>query len=112
MINDQIITELKQTPIFKTSRCRFLAYALSYILKFGTLIFSAFIWYVSDYFFAIASLLLFYVVMGIVRSKLLHISIPGVQQEHNYSDLELAHWFLDRRYCFENSSNSPNLKVL
>ncbi len=112
MIDDNIIPEIRLTPVFKTLPCKISAYLLSYALKFGALLSGALVWILYDYFFAIATLLLSFVVMGIIRSKLLHISIPPAQQEHNYSDLQIAHWFLFKRYCFESNDTPSNIKVL
>ncbi|MFZ5375605.1 MAG: hypothetical protein ACOZBX_08715, partial [Campylobacterota bacterium] len=57
-------------------------------------------WVQSDAFIAAGSLLLGFIVFGIVRSKLRADSIPPAQREMSYSDYAIASWYLSRRTCF------------
>jgi len=56
--------------------------------------------YIVDYFYAIATLLISYIITGIVRSYMRNNSIPKVQQEYSYTDKAISAWFLYRTYCF------------
>ena len=74
-------------------------------LKSGHILFSLLIWYKFDYFFAIASFLIGFIIMGIVRSKLRNSVIPKVQQEYPYNDDAIAKWYMARQICFETPKN-------
>ena len=90
------------TPKLNAKRCRYIALAIEYGLKLSHILLALGIWYYFDYFFAIATLLIGYLVLGIVRSKLMHLSIPRAQQEFDYSDKEIAIWYVAKRLCYED----------
>ncbi|MEA3522688.1 MAG: hypothetical protein U9R50_06910 [Campylobacterota bacterium] len=100
MQND-FIPEIEITPTLYSKKCKILAWLLMALLKSANFLFALIIWYSYDYFFAIASFLIGFIVMGIVRSKLRNSAIPLKQQEYQYSDREIATWYLARRICFE-----------
>ncbi len=76
-----------------------MAYAIKIVLSYGSLIVAALLWYKYDLFFATAGLLISFVVLGIVRSKLRNSVIPRVQQEYQYSDMAIAEWYVAKRLC-------------
>ncbi|WP_294892903.1 hypothetical protein [Sulfuricurvum sp. MLSB] len=75
---------------------RFLGYALSY----GNYIIAILVWTQSDWFIALGSLLLGFIVFGIIRSKLRNDSIPPAQHELSYNDYAIVTWYLSRHTCF------------
>jgi len=100
MEND-FIPLIETTPTLYSKKCKIFAWLLMATLKSANYIFALIIWYKFDYFFAIASFLIGFIVMGIVRSKLRNSAIPRVQQEYHYSDKAIADWYMARRVCFE-----------
>ncbi len=93
------INDITYTPHLPSKRCRliskFIGFLLSYTIYFITLL----VWLKSDYFLAIASLLLLYVVGGIIKSYIRNSVIPPKLQEKNYTDQEIATWFTFERVC-------------
>ncbi len=95
MQND-FIPHIEPTPILNKKECRLFAQLLALILRFGSIFLSLIIWLSYDLFYGVASFLVFYLVIGIIRSKLLHASIPKAQQEYNYTDEAIATWYIKR----------------
>jgi hypothetical protein len=104
MQND-FIPQIEPTPTLHSKQCRLYAWLLMVFLKSGHILFSLLIWYKFDYFFAIASFLIGFIIMGIVRSKLRNSAIPKTQQEYPYNDDAIAKWYLARRICFESPTH-------
>lgn len=98
-MND-FIPEIEPTPTFKTKQCNWLVQIVAFKLTYMPLILTALVAYMVDLFYAIATLLISYLVTGIVRSYMRNNSIPKKQQEYSYSDKAIAAWFLYRTYCF------------
>ena len=90
------IPNIEPTPKLERKECRFFAFVLTLFLKYAPFILALLIWYAYDLYYGIASFLVFYLIIGIIRSKLLHASIPKVQQEYNYSDDAIASWYVKR----------------
>ncbi|MDF1881848.1 hypothetical protein JHD50_11150 [Sulfurimonas sp. MAG313] len=88
-----------QTPIPPNKQCKLLQIALALFLSYGIYLITAIIWFFYNWYYALSSLLLSFVLMGIVRSKLLHASIPKVQQEFTYSDKDISSWYVHRYVC-------------
>jgi len=91
------IPMIEPTPEpFKRS-CRIAAHLLGWLLTYGTYILALLSWYLYDWFYAVAALLLGFVVFGILRAKIRNVSIPLQQQEYAYTDQAIAKWFVVRR---------------
>jgi hypothetical protein len=73
---------------------------MGYALSYGNYFIAAVIWWKSDWFIALGTLLLGFIVFGIIRSKLRNDSIPPAQRETPYSDYAISTWFLSRTTCF------------
>lgn len=92
----EIYTQAPQPP---NKECKLLHLLLANTLSFGIYIITAAVWFVYNWYYALSAFLLAYILMGILRSKLLHSSIPKVQQEFTYSDKDIAAWYLHRYVC-------------
>jgi len=88
-----------QTPVLPTKKCKMLRLLLTLFLSYGIYIITASVWLLYNWYYALSVLLLSFVLMGILRSKLLHSSIPKVQQEFTYSDKDIAAWYLHLHIC-------------
>ena len=94
-----IIEMIEPTPKLNTTKCKIISYMIWLFLQTATYIATAISWYIYDYFIAFFTLILSYIVMGIIRSKLRNIAIPQKQQEYNYNDKGIAQWFTAREIC-------------
>lgn len=97
MINDEIIELIEPTPVIKKKECKIAALVIALGLTYGSFMVAALIWYLYDLFFGVGALLISYLVIGIIRSKLRNSAIPLTQQEYQYSDKAIATWFVSRR---------------
>ena len=88
-----------QTPQPPNKACKILHLLLSGFLSYGIYLITAVVWWQYNWYYALSALLLSFVLMGILRSKLLHSSIPKVQQEFTYSDKDIIGWYLHRYVC-------------
>ena len=93
MQNDYIDL-IEPTPKLHSKKCKIMAFALKIFLQYTTFITALISWYFYDYFIAIATLLLTFIIMGIIRSKIRNSVIPlkqrGSRSLHNSlrSDIE------------------------
>jgi len=101
MKHETILELIKPTPQIYSKKCKFLTKILSYTLSYTHYIIALLVWYMYDYFYAIASLLLAYIFIGIIRAKLRNSVIPLNQQEYHYSDEAIATWFMAYQICLE-----------
>ena len=102
-MQNNFIELMEPTPVLRTKKCKFIAMALRFFLQYTSFILAAIAWYFYDYFIAIAALLLSFIIMGIIRSKLSNASIPLSQREFQYNDKGIADWYTAKVLCFEES---------
>ncbi len=95
------INLIEPTPKLHSKKCKLISFILRIFLQFTTFIVAALAWYIYDYFIAGAVLLLTFIVMGIIRSKIRNSVIPPKQREFQYNDQGIADWFIAREICFE-----------
>jgi len=100
MQNDYIDL-IEPTPKLHSQKCKLLSLLLRLFLQFTTFIVGLITWYIYDYFMAIAALLLSFIIMGIVRSKLRNTVIPPKQREYQYNDQGIADWYTAKELCYE-----------
>ena len=94
------LEQIESTPKLHTKKCKLVAFILRLFLQFGTVIIGFIMWYLYDYFVAIAALLLSFIIIGIIRSKLRNSVIPASQREYQYSDKGIADWYMAKELCF------------
>jgi hypothetical protein len=95
MITD--IPMIEPTPDPQKPLCRMTARLLGWTLSYGIYAAALLVWYLYDWFYAVAAVLLGFVLFGILRAKLRNASIPVSQQEYPYTDQAIAKWFVVRR---------------
>ena len=100
MQNDYIDL-IEPTPKINSKKCQLVSLLLRLFLQFTTFVVGLITWYLYDYFMAIAALLLSFVIMGIVRSKIRNSVIPPSQREYQYNDQGIADWYTARELCIE-----------
>jgi len=101
MEND-FIDMMEPTPKLHSKRCKFISFMIRIFLQFSIYIIALIVWFMYDYFIAIATLILSFIIMGIVRSKIRNSVIPPKQREYQYSDQGIADWFSAKELCFED----------
>jgi len=97
--NSNYINLIEPTPKLHSRKCKAIALALRIFLQTTTPLSALVAWYLYDYFVAGAILLLSFIIMGIVRSKLRNSVIPLTQQEYHYTDEGIANWYTAKRLC-------------
>ena len=95
---------IEPTPTLKGKKCKIGAFFLTLTLSYSPLFFSLILWYLYDYFVAGATLLITFLVIGIVRSKLRNDVIPPNQREFHYTDSAIATWYVTKRVCYQVSN--------
>jgi hypothetical protein len=95
------IDMIETTPKLRTQKCKVISLIIRMFLQFTTFITALIAWYLYDYFVAGATLLLTFVIMGIVRSKIRNSVIPEKQREYQYNDKGIADWYTARELCIE-----------
>ncbi len=90
---------IEPTPTLKSKKCQIGASLLAFLLNYLTLIISLTAWYLYDYFIAGATLLITFLVIGIIRSKLRNDVIPLNQREFHYTDKAIASWYFSKKIC-------------
>jgi len=100
MENDYIDL-IEPTPKLHSKKCKFISFVLRVFLQFSTFLSSLIAWYVYDYFIAMLTLVLSFIIMGIIRSKLRNAVIPLNQREYQYNDKGIADWYTAKELCFE-----------
>jgi hypothetical protein len=104
MQND-FIDLIEPTPKLHSTKCKAISFILKIFLQFTTAVVGLITWYLYDYFLAIAALLLSFIVMGIIRSKLRNAVIPPAQREYQYNDQGIADWYTAKEICYETKEN-------
>ncbi|MEA3371476.1 MAG: hypothetical protein U9Q40_09080 [Campylobacterota bacterium] len=101
MQNDYIDL-IEPTPKLHSKKCKMIALLLRVFLQFTTFIASLIVWYLYDFFLALLTLVLTFIIMGIIRSKLRNAVIPPSQREYQYNDQGIADWYTAKEICFED----------
>ncbi|MBN2870272.1 MAG: hypothetical protein JXK04_04875 [Campylobacterales bacterium] len=99
MNSERPLFHIDPTPTLPTRRCRLMARGLGWALGYGNYALALLVWWQSDWFIALGSFLLGFIVFGIIRSKLRNDSIPPAQRETPYNDYAIATWYLSRTTC-------------
>jgi putative Mn2+ efflux pump MntP len=97
------IDMMEPTPKLHSKKCKLLAFLLRLFLQFTTPLVGIVTWILYDYFIGAATLLLSFIVMGIIRSKLRNSVIPPKQREYQYNDKGIADWYTARELCIETN---------
>lgn len=98
----EYIDLIEPTPKLHSKKCRLISFLLRLFLQFTTFIVPLIIWYMYDYFIALLALVLTFIVMGIIRSKIRNSVIPPSQSEYQYNDKGIADWFTAKIICYES----------
>ena len=93
---------IEPTPILHSKKCKIISMILRIFLQFTTFITSLIAWYLYDFFIAVLTMVLTFIIMGIIRSKLRNSVIPPTQREYQYNDQGIADWFSAKELCLED----------
>lgn len=100
MQND-FIDMIEPTPILKSKKCKTVSFLLQMFLQYFAYFVTLLVWYTHDYFMAFFALILSFIIIGIIRSKLRNSVIPASQREYQYSDKGIADWYTAKVLCIE-----------
>lgn len=106
---NNIIDLMEPTPKLHSRKCKLISYLLRIFLQFTTFTTALIAWYFYDYFIAIAILILTFIIMGIIRSKIRNSVIPLKQREYQYNDQGIADWFTAKEICYENIEKNETI---
>jgi len=101
MSND-FIDMIEPTPELKSKKCKLISVCIWIFLQFSIYITGLTSWYLYDYFIAISTIVLWFILIGIIRSKLRNSSIPFGQREYFYNDKDIAKWYTAKNLCYVN----------
>ena len=104
MENDYIDL-IEPTPILHSRKCKVIAFSIKLLLQYSSFITAFIAWYLYDYFIAGATLLITFLIIGIVRAKMRNSVIPPHQREYHYTDEGIANWFSAKELCPNQESN-------
>lgn len=102
-MSDNYIEMLEPTPKLHSKKCRAVSFLLRLFLQYGTILTTLATWYLYDFFIAMPTLVLTFIIIGIIRSKLRNSVIPHAQREYHYNDKGIADWYTAKELCSENS---------
>lgn len=102
MLND-FIEMIEPTPKLKSQKCKFMAFLIWVFLQYSIYAVMALTWYLYDFFISFFALVLSFIVVGIIRSKLRNSAIPVSQREYHYNDKGIAAWYTSKELCFGES---------
>lgn len=91
---------MEPTPKLYSKKCKAIALLLKLFLQYTTFLVALISWYIYDYFIAGATLLLSFIIMGIIRSKIRNSVIPPKQREFQYNDKGIADWYTAKEICY------------
>ncbi|QSZ41571.1 hypothetical protein GJV85_05440 [Sulfurimonas aquatica] len=94
------INQIEPTPKLTSKKCKLISFTLRIFLQFSPYLTGLVVWFMYDYFIAIGVLLLSFIVVGIIRSKLRNSVIPFEQREYPYNDQGIADWYTAKILCF------------
>mgnify|MGYP006883070098 CR=1 FL=1 len=99
------INLIEPTPKIRTKKCKLISLIIRIFLQYTTFIVAIITWFIYDYFIAGATLLLSFIIMGIIRSKIRNYVIPIKQREYQYNDQGIADWYTAKELCIEMDEN-------
>jgi hypothetical protein len=99
-MNDEIIDEIEPLPRLETLKCKLLALTIGFLLRFFNILVALSVWLFYTPGVALAILLLGFIIVGVIRSKLRNSSLPPHQLEYRYTDSEIAVWYTATHLCF------------
>ena len=105
-MNENYINLIEPTPKLHSQKCKALSLLIRLFLQFGIYPVALLVWYYYDYFIAGATLLLGFIIIGIIRAKLRNSVIPLMQREYHYSDAAIADWYSAKILCLEEENDS------
>lgn len=98
-MEEDFIEAIEPAPKLHTKSCRAAALLLELFLRYTTILSSIVAWYLYDYFIAFFALILSFIIIGIIRSKLRESAISPYQKEHYFDDKDIAMRYVADMLC-------------
>ncbi|PLY12745.1 hypothetical protein CVO_03635 [Sulfurimonas sp. CVO] len=100
-MQEEFIELIESTPKLYSKKCKLISFMLRLFLQYTIFLSALTAWYLYDFFLALLTLVLTFIIIGIIRSKLRNSAIPFSQREYHYSDKEIADWYSAKELCYE-----------
>jgi ABC-type multidrug transport system fused ATPase/permease subunit len=105
-MNNDFLEIIEPTPKLHSKKCKIISTIICFFLKYSIYVVSIFSWYIYDYFIAFFTLILSFIIIGIIRSKLRNNAIQLKQREYQYNDKGIADWYTAKEICNDDFSNA------
>lgn len=92
---------IEPVPQLHSSTCKTIAFVIGWSLTLFPYMLAILFFFLYDFFIALTALGITYLATGIIRSKLRILSIPPMQLEFNYDDMQIARWYTAKHLCYE-----------
>ncbi|MEA2099692.1 MAG: hypothetical protein U9P72_06150 [Campylobacterota bacterium] len=100
-MQDDYIDMREEIPTVSSNKCKIISFLLRMFLQFTTILNGLIAWYLYDYFIASLIVVLSFIIMGVIRSKVSNNVVPLSQREYPYTDKDIANWFTAKELCLE-----------
>lgn len=104
-MEENFIDMREATPKLNSKKCKIIALCIEIFLSYSIYITSFIAWYIYDYFIAFFVLILSFIIMGIIRSKIRNIAIPFKQREYQYDDKDISKFYIHYEICYNYKKN-------
>ena len=98
-MENNFIDMIESTPQLKSKKCKLISTIIALSLSYASYVITAFIWFKYDYFIAFFTLILSFIIIGIIRAKIRNIAVPLKQQELQYNNKGIADWYTAQEIC-------------
>lgn len=93
------MTEIEIVPEFQDKKCRYLAIVIGFLFSFAPLILFGVVTLVYDIYFGFGTLIVVYIFISVYISKKRLELIPFERSEFNYSNFDIARFYVKREFC-------------
>ena len=94
----------EDAPKLKSKKCKFIALVIELLLTYSIYLATIISWFLYDYFIAFFTLILSFIIVGIIRSKVRNIAIPFKQREFQYSDKDISKFYTYNEICYNHEN--------
>ncbi len=91
--------EIEVIPEFKDKKCRYLALFFGVLFNISPLIIFVIFTLIYDLYLGLGSLIVGYILVSIYISKLRQSFIPFSQSEFNYTNYQVAKFYVKKEFC-------------
>jgi len=94
----------EDAPELESKKCKLIALIIELLLTYSIYLATIVSWILYDYFIAFFTLILSFIIVGIIRSKVRSMAIPFKQREFQYSDKDISKFYAYREFCYNDEN--------